>query len=428
MEPLAVREADIVVVGAGAFGGATAYHLAKLGAKRVVLLDKGEPGDGSSARAAGLFKMVQADETLTRLSKRSAEIVSAFERETGVPLPVCHSGSILVARTPTHAELIRTELAQSRSWGIDLEPVDAATVRRVAPYLDPAGFEIALHVPGDIFVEEPTSLLAAFLEAGAKLGVVIEGQAPATGFRLERGRVAGVLTPRGEIACETVVDAAGAWAALVGNAAGVEVPAATVRHELAITAPIDGVDPNLPIARIIDASSYVRPARGGLMVGGFEADPLPFTPPADPSWTIADLPIDPALPARMAATVRSNVPMLAEAPYAEVRGGLFTMTPDARFLAGPAPGLEGFWLNTGCNGSGFSFSAAVGEALAAWILEGEPPLDLSSLAPSRFADRSFSESELVRLGVWHYANYYTPPDVAAKSGAGAGSPTTVPTT
>ena len=415
MEPLSVREAEVVVVGAGAFGCATAYHLAANGACRVVLLDKDRPGEGSSARAAGLFKMVQADETLTRLSRRSAEIVAAFEAVTGVPLPVHRSGSILAARTPAHADLLRTELAQSRSWGIELEPVDGAGVRRLAPYLDPTSFELALHVPGDLFIEEPATLLNAFLQAGTNRGVVVEGDAPAIGLRTERGRITGVATARGEIACETVVDAAGAWAGFVGTQAGVDVPVATIRHELAITEPIAGVAPDLPIARIIDASAYLRPARGGLMVGGFEPDPLPFTPPADSAWTMADLAIDPSVPARMAAGVEANVPVLPGVPYDEVRGGLFTMTPDGRFLAGPMPGLAGFWLNTGCNGSGFSFAAALGEALAAWITTGAPPLDLSSLAPSRFTGRTFSDKELIDLGIWQYANYYTPPELMGSS-------------
>ncbi len=420
MEPLSVQEAEVVVVGAGAFGCATAYHLAALRVGRVVLLDKGRPGEGSSARAAGLFKMVQADETLTRLSKRSAEIVAGFEAATGVPLLVHRSGSILAARTPAHADLIRTELAQSRSWGIELEPVDGAGVRRLAPYLDPASFEVALHVPGDLFVEEPTMLLEAFLQAGTDRGVLVEEDAPAIGLRTERGRVTGVVTPRGEITCETVIDAAGAWAGFVGKQAGVAVPVATIRHELAVTEPIVGIAPDLPIARIIDASAYLRPARGGLMVGGFEPDPLPFAPPADAGWTIADLAIDPSVPARMAAGVEANVPALPGVPYSEVRGGLFTMTPDGRFLAGPVPGLAGFWLNTGCNGSGFSFAAAIGEALAAWITTGAPPLDLSSLAPARFAGQTFSDRELIDLGVWQYANYYTPPALAVKTGAVVG--------
>ena len=421
MKPLPVREADVVVIGAGAFGCSTAYHLAAHGAGLVVLLDKGHPGEGSSARAAGLFKMVQADETLTRLSRRSAEIVAGFEATTGVELPVRRSGSILAARTAAHAELIRSELSQSRSWGVELEAVDGAAVKRLAPYLEPEGFEIALHVPGDIFVEEPATLVSAFLRAGAARGVAVEGHTPAIGLRSEHDRVTCVITTRGEIACRTVVDAAGAWAAFVGDQARGAVPVATVRHELAITEPIAGIAPDLPIARIIDASAFLRPARGGLMVGGFEPDPLAFAPPLDQAWSIADLPIDPAVPARMAAGVKPNAPLLSDAPYCEVRGGLFTMTPDGRFLAGPVPELEGFWLNTGCNGSGFSFAAAIGEALAAWITTGAPPLDLSTLAPARFAGQRFGKRELIDLGVWQYANYYTPPELATAMGAVVGA-------
>ena len=163
------------------------------------------------------------------------------------------------------------------------------------------------------------------------------------------------------------------------------------------------------------------------MVGGFESEPLAFSPPADPSWTVDALAIDPSVPARMAAGIERQAPSLVGKRYSEVRGGLFTMTPDARFLAGPVPGVEGFWLNTGCNGSGFSFGPAIGEALAAWITTGAPPLDLSPLAPARFVDREFSEDELIRLGVWQYANYYTPPDVAMKSGGGLNAPPLVPT-
>lgn len=422
MEPLSVAEARVVVAGAGAFGLATAYHLAAAGSTSVVLLDQGEPGNGSSARAAGLFKMVQADESLTRLSSRSAEIVAGFTAATGVDLPIHRSGSILAARTRAHADLIHTEMEQARAWGIDLEPVDAAAVRRLAPYLDPTAFLVAVHVPGDLYVEEPRTLLAAFLEAGRRRGVRIEDHAPLTGVRVEQGRVVGALTPRGEIACDTVVDAAGAWAPMVGRKAGVSVPAATVRHELAITGPVAGIGPEMPIVRIIDASSYARPCRGGVMVGGFEPDPLAFAPPDDPAWTIADLPLDPAVPARMAARIAAEVPVVAGAAWTEIRGGLFTMTPDARFLAGPAPELEGFWLNTGCNGSGFSFAAGVGEALAGWILDGDMPSELAPMRPNRFLGRAFSERDLVETGVWRYANYYTPPDLAGDAALNLAAP------
>jgi 4-methylaminobutanoate oxidase (formaldehyde-forming) len=105
------------------------------------------------------------------------------------------------------------------------------------------------------------------------------------------------------------------------------------------------------------------------------------------------------------------VPALGDTPVAEHRGGLFTMTPDARFLAGPVPGVRGFWTATGCNGSGFSISAGIGRALAEWIVGGEPPLDMASLNPGRFGPGPFADDELTSAGLWRYANYYTPQPV-----------------
>lgn len=413
-EPLPVSEADAVVIGAGAFGLSVAYHLAALGLGRVVVLDRFAPASQTSPRAAGLFKLVQADETLTRLARLSIEIVSGFEAATGVPMPHVRSGSLLVARTPEHAAMIEAEAIQSRGWGIDLAPVDGAEAHRLAPYLDATGFRAAYHVPGDIYVEEPASLLAAYQEAARRLGVAVVGRAPATALRVGAGRIVAVRTPRGEIRTETVIDAAGAWAPLVGALGGVRVPVAPVRHQLLITGPIAGVAAADPIVRIVDASAYVRPARGGLMVGGFEADPLPLDPRhAGPDFTMADVPLDRRVLDRFVDSVAPQVPALPGAPTAEHRGGLFTMTADGRFLAGPVPDLAGFWLATGCNGSGFSLSSGIGRALAAWIVGGAPPFDLGTLHPGRFAGAALDAEALVAAGVRQYANYYTPGSVSA---------------
>lgn len=413
--PLPLSEADAVVIGAGAFGYATAYFLARHGVGNVALLDKGTPGDGSSARAAGLFKMVQADEVMTRLSHRSAAIVRGFAAETGIAIPHRDSGSILAARGSAHAPLIGAEVAQSRGWGVELENVDAAEVRRLAPWLDGEPFDLAVHVHGDMYVEEPPTVLEAFHQAAEARGVAIVGDAHVTAILAERGRVTGVATPRGRIAAPIVVDAAGAWARMLGQSAGAEVALAPVRHQLAISQPIAGIAADEPILRLIDVSAYLRPCRGGLMYGGFEADPAVMTPPNDPAWSIWDLEIDAAVPAEMAGRLAAHAPALHGVVPSDVRGGLLTMTPDGRFLAGPSPDLDGLWINTGCNGSGFSFAAAIGESLAGWITAGEPTVDMATLDPRRFPAR-LSEAELAVRGVYQYANYYTPPVLAEKHG------------
>lgn len=408
-------EADVVVIGAGAFGYATAWQLARNGAGHVLLLDKGTPGDGSSARAAGLFKTVQADESLTRLTLRSRQLVLDFEATTGVPLPVIRSGSILAARTPAHADLIRAEVAHSMGWGVDLSLVDAAETRRIAPYLDPRAFTIAVLCPGDMYVEEPPTMLAAVHRAAELAGVTIIGDTPVTSIGVEGGRVTGVETSRGSVVATVVVDAAGAWARRIGATGGARVPLVDVRHQFSISQPIPGIDSHMPITRIIDASAYMRPWAGGLMFGSFEAAPVAMEPQVG-AWGIGDLELDPAVPTATGVDIAAQAPAIRGVGVAEVRGGLLTMTPDARFLAGPSPEVAGLWLNTGCNGSGFSFAPAIGESLASWILTGEPTVDMSNLDPRRFAGSTFSDDELRRKGLWQYANYYTPPDVAAASG------------
>ena len=407
--PSTLDSADAVVVGAGAFGVSAAFHLARAGLKQVVLLDRYEPGSQTSPRAAGLFKLVQADEVMTRLAQLSIEIVTGFERETGVPLPHVRSGSLLVARTPEHAAMIEAEAADSRGWGVELEPVAGEAIRRLAPYLEPEGVLAAYHVPGDIYVEEPASLLTAYLEAGEHLGVKVFGETPATGIRLRDGAVEAVETPRGTIRTPLVVDSAGVWSPGVGALAGARVPIQPMRHQLLITTPIAGVAETFPILRITDAAAYLRPARGGIMFGGFEADPLPLDPVSiDDGFQMADVPLDLDVLERFAEAIESQVPPIADAEIGEHRGGLFTMTADGRLLVGPHPDVRGFWTATGCNGSGFSLSSGVGQVLAEWVVAGTPPFDLGRLAPARFAEHALPPDELREAGVWQYANYYTP--------------------
>jgi len=221
------------------------------------------------------------------------------------------------------------------------------------------------------------------------------------------GRVAGVETARRTITAPVVVDAAGGWGRQVGALAGARVPVATVRHQLLITEPDGGVDPADPIARVVDAAVYLRPARGGLMVGGFEAAPLPVDPDQQPaSFSTDDVPLDLDVLRQFGAAVAAEVPIASKAPVAEHRGGLFTMSPDGRFVAGPVPGFEGLWVASGCNGSGFSSSPAIGEALAGWITTGAAPGGTEALAPGRFGP--LGDAELVSRGIWQYAHYYDP--------------------
>ena len=230
---------------------------------------------------------------------------------------------------------------------------------------------------------------------------------PVTGIPVTAGRVAGVETERRSIAAPVVVDAAGGWVRQVAGWAGARVPVAPVRHQLLITAPTALIDPADPIIRVVDAAVYLRPARGGLMFGGFEPGPLPVDPRHQPaSFTTDDVPLDLGVLRQLAAQITAEVPAASTAPVAEHRGGLFTMSPDGRFVAGPAPDLPGLWVASGCNGSGFSSSLAIGEALATWITSDAPPPGMEALSPGRFGP--LGDDALLTRGLWQYAHYYDP--------------------
>ena len=268
-------DADIVVVGAGALGLSTALHCTLAG-RSVVVLERLTAGSQASGRAAGLFKSVQADELRTRLARRSIEKVTGFAGWAGVPLQVARSGSFLIARTAQHREFLRRELAQSVGWGADVREARPVHLPPVCFYRA-AGDEFALWCGEDVYIEEPASLVRAYLDACRLLGTVVLENEPVVGISAKDGRVAGVETDHRSIAAPAVVDAAGGWVRQVAGLAGARVPVAPVRHQLLITTQVPEVDQSDPIVRVVDAAVYLRPARGGLMLGGFEADPLPVT-------------------------------------------------------------------------------------------------------------------------------------------------------
>ncbi|HEX3389401.1 MAG TPA: FAD-dependent oxidoreductase [Streptosporangiaceae bacterium] len=415
-------KADIAVVGAGALGLSTALHCGLRG-RSVVVLDRRTPGSQASGRAAGLFKSVQGDEVRTFLARRSIDLVRTFAGWAGVPLDVATSGSLLIARSAGHKKLLATELAQSLSWGVDLAGISPAeAAQRTGGYCLPAGDEDVVWCPEDVYIEEPGALIDAYLDAARRAGVQVLADEPVTAVTVSGGAITGWRTAARQIETKVVVDAAGAWVRQVGELAGAWVAAAPVRHQLLVTGPLPGVPAGAPISRILDSAVYLRPARGGLMLGGFEAAPLAVDPRAEPpGFDTDDVPLDRGVLDAMAAAVADLVPVAQAAAagqtVAEHRGGLFTMSPDGRVLAGPVPEVPGLWVASGCNGSGFSSSPAIGEALAAWITGGRPAVDLSSLSPARFgspgggalAARALDDRLLVERGRWQYSHYYDPP-------------------
>jgi glycine/D-amino acid oxidase-like deaminating enzyme len=393
-------QAEVVVIGAGALGLSTALHCALAG-RSVIVVERQTAGSQASGRAAGLFKSVQADELRTRLARRSIELAVSFADWVGVPLAVTRTGSYLVARTGAHREYLRAEARQSLGWGVGLREASARDLTDAVSYYEDSGStELALWCPEDVYICEPIDLIDAYRAAAGRHGAELLEHEAVTSITLSAGRVAGVETARRTITAGVIVDAAGAWTRQVAALAGGTVAVAPVRHQLLITEPA-GVSQADPIVRVVDAAVYLRPARGGLMVGGFERGPLAFDVGAPP----AEVPLDRAVLDSLAKQVSREVPA-AQGPVAEHRGGMFTMSQDGRFVLGPVPDVPGLWVASGCNGSGFSSSLALGEELAGQITGRSATL--AALSPARFGPRA--DNLLISDGVWQYEHYYDPPN------------------
>ena len=396
-----MRSADVVVVGSGAFGASVAYHLAKLGA-RVAVLERAALASQTSPRAAGLTSQVRATPALTKLAQRAVVKLAAFTDETGEPLRFTQSGALKIARTDQDAEQLAREVKRGADVGVPIELVSVADAQRRFPLLGARGIVAVTWSPTDCNVE-PSELPIGYCRAAERLGAVLMPHTPAMGFEMGPDGVEGVHTPEGTIATGNVVDAAGAWARLIATELGGSLPVVPTRHQLLITEPIPGVTPDFPIARVIDANVYVRHERGGLMLGGYEPDPLQVDALPD---DIAALPLDIEVLWRLARSVSDQFPIFQDPTIrvAEHRGGLPMLSMDDRYVAGPLPGVPGAWVMSGCCVGGLSISPALGEALAEWIVDGTPKLDCSDITPARFRD--VDEAALRERCRHAYATHY----------------------
>lgn len=400
-----IHEADAVVIGAGAFGSSIAYHLARRG-RRVALVEKHDLVSQTSARAAGLTQQIRADPLLFRLAMRSVQQIERFTEETGETLVFHQPGSIKLARSHEFARQIDQDIECGQALGLDIERISRADARTLAPFLNPEGAVAISYTKSDLFLEA-ADLPLSYARAAMHLGAAVLPHTAVTGIGSRHGTIERVVTERGEIRTPVVVDAAGAWTRVVAEMTGIHVPVVPIRHQLYITKPIEGITDEQPIVRIVDAHVYVRPARGGLMFGGYEPDPLAIDVHALPSsFQIAELALDIAPLRRLTENVRAQFPALGQAEVVELRGGLPTMTADGRQIVDQVPGIRGFFVASGCCVGGLSLSPAIGEVLADWVVEGHPSMDLSSLSLSRFGPDMQSEDRLREACLWQYAHHY----------------------
>ncbi len=372
-------KARAVIIGGGVSGCSVAYHLAKLGWKDIVLLERKQLTCGTTWHAAGLVGQLRGSRNMTRLAKYSADLYVNLEAETGIATGMRQVGSISVALTQERKHELYRQASLARAFDVDVREISPAEVADMYPHLNIEGVTGAVHLPLDGQCD-PANIAMALAKGARQHGArIIEG-VKVTDVLKKDGRVSGIGWQQGEergaIAADIVVNCAGMWARELGSASGVNVPLHACEHFYLVTEPIPGLS-RLPVLRVPDECAYYKEDAGKMMLGAFEPKAKPWGMNGIPEdFCFDQLPADFAHFEPILEMGVNRMPMLGTAGIHTFFCGPESFTPDDRYYLGEAPELPGYWVAAGYNSVGIVSSGGAGMALAQWINDGEPPFDL----------------------------------------------------
>jgi len=400
-------QASIVVIGGGVIGCSTLYHLAKAGINDAILLERKQLTCGTTWHSAAQVRQLRSTNNLTQLIKYSSQLYAGLEQETGQSTGWTRTGSLSIATNPDRMTHIKRQAALARLFDVEAEIIGRDDAAKLWPMMRADDIVGAVFSPNDGRVN-PSDLCAALVKGAKANGARVFEDTAVTGFDIRQGRVCGVNTEAGDIACEKVVNCAGLWGRQIGALAGVSVPLYACEHFYLLTKPIEGMQAHMPTLSDHDGYLYLRDEVGGLLAGCFEpnAKPLPLENlPRDFAFDLLNEDWDHFEPMMMNALHR--IPSLETAEVRMLLNGPESFTPDGAFLLGEAPEVDGFFVGCGMNSVGVASGGGVGRALAEWVIAGEQPMDLSSVDIRRFApfhsDEQFLQERIPEELGLHYA-------------------------
>ncbi len=402
---------QVVVVGGGIIGTSIAYHLAKLGCPDVVLLERDRLTSGTTWHAAGLMVTFGSmSETSTSMRRYTRDLYARLEAETGLSTGFKPVGFIEVAADEDRLEEYRRVAAFNRLCGVDVHEISPREVAELFPLADVSDIHAGFYVPDDGRVNPVDATMS--LARGARMrGVqVIEGVA-ATGVEVRDGRVVGVHTDEATIECETAVLSAGMWTRQLAQSIGVSVPLQAAEHYYLITEAMEGIDPAWPVLEDPSRFGYYREEVGGLMIGLFEPECAPWNVGSIPTdFSFGQIPPDWDRMAPHLATAMSRVPAVADAGIRTFFCGPESFTPDLAPIVGEAPEVDGLFIAAGLNSIGILTGGGLGRAVAQWIIDGRPDVDVTGMAVDRLhpyqSNPAYRASRTVEsLGMVYQAHY-----------------------
>ena len=391
------EEAKVVVIGGGVAGCSMLYHLARLGWSDTLLLEQHELTSGSTWHAAGLCTQFNQSYNVMGLLRRSVAIYETLEDETGQAVDYHRCGSVRIATTEDRVHQFHHVAGIAASVGVPFELVSAERAYELFPIIDPAGVVAAAHLPTDGHID-PSGLTNAFASGATALGARILRHTPVTGLSREADGWR-IETPKGEVRAGIVVNAAGQWGREVARLAGHDLPLVPMQHHYLVTEPVEEIAARvteLPVFRDPDRSFYARQEHGGLLLGPFEGNPVPWGLDGIPEGFHSQLlPPDLERIAPWLESAGERIPAFAEAGIRTVVNGPDAYTPDGRCLMGWVPGVRDMFVLAGFSIFGIVFGGGAGSYAAEWIVDGQPSDNMWELDVRRFGPYANATSYLV---------------------------------
>ncbi|MEJ2283714.1 MAG: FAD-dependent oxidoreductase [Desulfobacterales bacterium] len=399
--------AQVVIVGGGIIGCSTAYHLTKMGWKDVVIVEKGELTSGSTWHAAGLVGQLRSERNITRMLQYSVRLYDQLEAETGLATGWKMSGCLHLASTRERMYELQKGATTARSFGLEMQMISPEEARDLCPIISLDGIIGAAFMPTD-GQADPAGITQALAKGARNRGAKIYEHTLVTGFEFDNQRVSAVKTDHGDIRCETLVNCTGMWGYQVGEMLGVNTPVVPFQHQFLVTEKIEGLPPNLPTIRDKDSLLYYKEEVGGLVMGGYERNGIPWGVDGVPNDFISQL-LDEDFDhfQQLSDPAMQRTPCLAQAGISRLVNGPEGFTPDGDAIMGPAPELDNVFVGVGFNAFGIAAGGGAGRMLAEWIAEGEPSLDIWPLDIRRFGPHHRSRAYNLERTKELYGKHYT---------------------
>jgi len=399
------ERSQVVIIGGGVVGCSIAYHLAQRGIVDVTLVERRQLTNGSTWHAAGLVGQLRTSSSLTQLMQQSVRTYQSLEEHTGYATGWRGVGSIRVASSPARWEEIKRLATTGRSFGFDVHLASANEAKELFPLLNTDGVYGATWIPSDGYVD-PNQLTHSFATGARAAGVRIIQNCRVELIQREGRRITGVVTSQGRIECDTLVNATGMWGTETARLAGVDLAVNAVEHQYVVTEKSPDVPWDLPTLRDPDARFYLKPEVGGIVIGGWEEG-------SRVPWRRIPVDLGPDLfPPNherfegIAEGAANRIPLFGKLGIQTWVNGPIPFSPDAEPLMGVTEDLDNMFHCCGFS-AGIAAGGGAGWALANWIVDGDPGLDLWHFDVRRFGRSHNVPAYLERRSIDSYGHYYS---------------------